>query len=224
MDIETVIENLKDILSCELGEKKIYDKDVAHALGISKESLSHHKRKKTIPYEPIVYFCAKRQISINWVLFNQFPKSLEEHTEPFVAIKYLKNLHASAGGGAVVDRFYCTTLYLAKSSLKPFFKTTLPLNRLQALHVKGDSMEPTFYDDDLVLVYKEEDYEYKGDVFIIEDSFGLMLKRLIRSDGGLEIHSDNPNYKPIFLNQYEAETIKVHGRVLGQMLNPLSPN
>jgi len=96
MELETIVDNIKDILSCELGEKKIYDKDVALALGISKESLSHHKRKKTIPYEGIVYFCAKRQISINWVLFNQLPKSLEAHTQPFVAFKYFKKVRKEA--------------------------------------------------------------------------------------------------------------------------------
>lgn len=88
MQFETIVDNLKDILSCELGEKKVYDKDVALALGISRESLCHHKRKNSVPYEGIVFFCAKRQISINWVLFNQLPKSLEAKTEPFVAIRY----------------------------------------------------------------------------------------------------------------------------------------
>jgi len=92
MQLEAIVDNLKDILSHELGEIRVYDKDVAKALGISKESLSHHKRKNTIPYEAIVYFCAKRQISINWVLFNQLPKSHEAHTQPYVAIKYLREL------------------------------------------------------------------------------------------------------------------------------------
>jgi hypothetical protein len=94
MQITTIIDNLKDILSYELGDTRVYDKDVANALGISKESLCHHKRKNSIPYEAIIYFCAKRQISINWVLFNQLPKSLEASTEPYVAIKYFKEFYS----------------------------------------------------------------------------------------------------------------------------------
>jgi hypothetical protein len=39
---------------------------VAEALGISKESLSHIKKRGTVPLEAIAYFCAKRKISINW--------------------------------------------------------------------------------------------------------------------------------------------------------------
>ncbi len=76
MQIHRVLENLKDVLSVELGEKKVFDKDVAKALGISKESLSHLKRRNAIPYEAIVYFCAKRAISINWILFEQLPSLL----------------------------------------------------------------------------------------------------------------------------------------------------
>ena len=54
MDLTQIIDKLKDVLSLELGDKKVFDKDVAHALGLSKESLSHLKRRKRIPYEAIV--------------------------------------------------------------------------------------------------------------------------------------------------------------------------
>lgn len=221
MQFETIIDNLKDILSHELGETKVYDKDVANALGLSKESLSHHKRKNTIPHEAIAYFCAKRQISINWVLFNQLPQSLEAHTQPYVAIKYFKELHASAGGGAITEESQHTSLYLPKSLLMPFFKTVPSINSLYALHVKGDSMEPTLFDGDLILVQSDDNYRYKGEIFILEDSFGLMVKRLYCSlDGELEIRSDNPNYTPIFLATGQMDDVKIYGRVLGKMEKP----
>ena len=99
MDIKEIIEKLKDVLSKELGETKIFDKDVAQSLGMSKESLSHLKKKNGVPYEQIAKFCAKRKISINWILFNQLPKSLEEETEKYSRIKYFTDINASAGGG-----------------------------------------------------------------------------------------------------------------------------
>ena len=49
MDINEIIEKLKDILSSEHPSRKIFDKDVASALGMSKESLSHLKKKNGIP-------------------------------------------------------------------------------------------------------------------------------------------------------------------------------
>ena len=66
MDINEIIEKLKDILSSEYPSRKIFDKDVASALVMSKESLSHLKKKNGVPYEQIAKFCAKRKISINW--------------------------------------------------------------------------------------------------------------------------------------------------------------
>ena len=58
MELGHVIDNLKDVLSLELGNKRVFDKDVAYALGLSRESFSHLKRRNSIPYEAIVFFCA----------------------------------------------------------------------------------------------------------------------------------------------------------------------
>lgn len=74
MQLNEIIEKIKDILSNEQ-DSKVLDKDVAAALWLSKDSLSHMKRKNSIPYEQIAKFCAQRKISINWVLYNQLPKS-----------------------------------------------------------------------------------------------------------------------------------------------------
>ena len=216
MQLETVLDNLKDILSQELGENKVYDKDVAYALGLSKESLSHHKRKQTIPYEAIVYFCAKRHISINWVLFNQLPKSLEAHTEPFVAIKYFKELTTSAGGGGVGEVTHPHFLYLSRQLIKTFYKTSPPFGCLHALHVKGDSMEPTLEDGALMLVDSSKTHIQKGGIFVLEHEAGLLVKRLLsRCDGGVEIASDNPHYSPYILCAQELATLRIHGEVLG---------
>lgn len=216
MQLEPIIDNLKDILSQELGESKVYDKDVAYALGLSKESLSHHKRKQTIPYEAIVYFCAKRHISINWVLFNQLPKSLEAHTEPFVAIKYFKELTTSAGGGGISEATHPHFLYLSHPLLKNIYKTSPSAHALHALHVKGDSMEPTLEDGALMLIDAAQTDISKGGIFVLESEAGLMVKRLLpRLDGGIEINSDNPHYAPYVLSSHEMNTLRIHGKVLG---------
>ena len=99
MDINEIIDKIKDILSNELDNKRVFDKDVAAALNLSKQSLSILKKKNSIPYEEIAKFCAIRKISINWVLFDQVPKSLEEQTNKYSRIKYFNEINASAGGG-----------------------------------------------------------------------------------------------------------------------------
>jgi len=96
-----IIEKLKDIISQEFPDRIVYEKDVAKALGMSKESFSHFKKRESVPVEQIAYFCAKRKISINWILFDQMPKSLEEETEKYTHIKYFSKINAGAGGGAI---------------------------------------------------------------------------------------------------------------------------
>src|SRR5574344_1212723 len=94
MNINEIIEKIKDILSNELNNKRVFDKDVAAALNLSKQSLSILKKKNSIPYEEIAKFCAIRKISINWVLFDQAPKSLEEQTNKYSKIKYFNEINA----------------------------------------------------------------------------------------------------------------------------------
>ena len=45
MDINEIIDKIKDILSNELNNKRVFDKDVAAALNLSKQSLSILKKK-----------------------------------------------------------------------------------------------------------------------------------------------------------------------------------
>ena len=88
------------MLSQELGDRKVYDKDVAEALGINQLTLATMKNRAKIPYKEVLEFCAKRKISINWLLFDQIVDSLHAETEKFAQVRYFRDIYASAGGGA----------------------------------------------------------------------------------------------------------------------------
>ena len=113
------------------------------------ESLSHLKRRNAIPYEAIVYFCAKRAISINWILFDQLPSFLKEKTERFARIKYFKELHTSAGGGAWNEEEGFEYLNVYYEHLNSF--SQIKEEYLHAINVIGDSMEPTLKDKEIVV-------------------------------------------------------------------------
>ena len=72
MNINEIIEKLKDILSSEQPNRKIFDKDVAIALGMSKESLVILKKKNGVPYEQIAKFCAKRKSQLIGFYLNSY--------------------------------------------------------------------------------------------------------------------------------------------------------
>lgn len=219
MDINEIIDKLKDVLSKELPDRRIFDKDVALALNMSKESLSQAKKKSSVPYEQISKFCAKRKISINWIIFDQLPKSLEEETEKFTRIKHFTDINASAGGGSFnYDENY-EHLYIDKKLLNSLYKSNCANPKsIIALNVIGESMEPTLYDKEVILFDKDNLDTSKGGIFIVSTNAGLFVKRVaLKIDGSLELISDNKSYNSEIIGIHEIENIQILGRVIGKI-------
>ncbi|MCK9338114.1 MAG: helix-turn-helix domain-containing protein [Arcobacteraceae bacterium] len=219
MQFNEIIDKLKDIISSELGDKRVFDKDVASSLQISNESLSHLKKRNSIPYEQIAYFCAKRNISINWVLFDQLPKSLEEETSKYTKIKYFKEINASAGGGAInFDEDY---EYIAFDSLilQNLYKSNkIDSSNILAINVTGDSMSPTLNDKEIILFDTTKQDIPKGGIFVISTLAGLFVKRISKKlDGNLELISDNKNYNSEIIKPYELENVNILGKLIGKV-------
>ena len=168
MDINEIIDKIKDILSNELDNKRVFDKDVAAALNLSKQSLSILKKKNSVPYEEIAKFCAIRKISINWVLFDQLPKSLEEQTEKYSRIKYFNEINASAGGGGFNYDENFEYLNIDKKILNSLYKSNNSNTEyIIALNVIGDSMEPTLLNKEVILFEKNNTDISKGGIFLM---------------------------------------------------------
>jgi len=201
MDFEQIVEKIKDILSQEIGDRKVLNKDVAKALGITPENLSVLKKRNKIPYEELAFFCAKRRISLNWVLFDQQIENIAEETERFSKIRYFKDINASAGGGAVnFDENY-ETLYIDKKIID---------KNLDAINVIGDSMEPTIKDGSIIFINRNDKSVQNGGIFVISTPAGVFVKRInLRSDGKIELISDN--------KLYPAETVE-DAEIIGKVV------
>jgi len=202
MDFESIIEKIKDIISTEIGDKKVLNKDVAKALGITPEHLSILKKRNKIPYEEIAYFCAKRKISINWLLFDQDINTISKETEKFSTIRYFKDINASAGGGAInFDEGY-EILYIDKKIID---------KDLDAINVIGDSMEPTIKDGSIVFIDRNDKNILNGGIFVINTLAGVLVKRInVKSTGEIELISDNK----IYPSEIVKEDIEIIGKVV----------
>ena len=95
-----IVEEIKSIVSSEFNSKKIFDKDVADILNITQMNFATMKKRNKIPYEELMDFCARKSISINWMLYGQSPESLLDATNKFYMVKYFSDVNASAGAGA----------------------------------------------------------------------------------------------------------------------------
>jgi phage repressor protein C with HTH and peptisase S24 domain len=201
MKFDKIIEKIKDILSLEIGDRKVLNKDVAIALGITPENLSVLKKRNKIPYEELAYFCAKRKISLNWLLFDQQIENIAKETEKFSKIRYFKDINASAGGGAInFDENY-EILYIDKKIIN---------KNLDAINVIGDSMEPTIKDGSILFIDRNDKTIQNGGIFVVSTPAGVFVKRVnLRNVGKIELISDNKLYP----NEI-VEVAKIIGKVV----------
>ncbi|KIM10653.1 MAG: phage repressor protein [Sulfuricurvum sp. PC08-66] len=210
---DDIVEHIKDIISAENPHKKIFDKDVATLLGISQMNFATMKKRDKIPYGELLDFCAKRAISINWLLYGQSPESLIDATDRFYRVRFYSELSASAGGGGEAEAHICEDVVI-----DPLFLAQLggeaSLKHIEALRVSGDSMEPTFSYDDIIFVNRIMTDISRGGIFTIQTDNGLLVKRLQRRiDGRVDIISDNKEY---LVEQAHPSQIHIIGRVVAK--------
>lgn len=208
-----IVEAIKDIVSSEFPEKKVFDKDVAELLDISQMNFATMKKRNKIPYEELLNFCAKRSIAINWLLYNQSPESLIEPTNRFYMVRYFSSVNASAGGGAENEELEYEPLVLEENFVASLGGER-ELRHIEAINVSGDSMEPSFSYNDIIFINRSKTDISRGGIFTIRTEHGLFIKRLqVRIDGKLDIISDNKDYPTYVARKDEVEII---GRVVGR--------
>jgi hypothetical protein len=208
-----IVETIKDVVSGEYTDRKVFDKDVAILLDISQMNFATMKKRNKIPFNELLDFCARRSIAINWLLYGQSPESLIEPTNKFYAVRYFSSVSASAGGGACNDELEEQSLMLGED-----FIATLggerELRFIEAINVSGDSMEPSFSYNDIVFINRSKNDVARGGIFTIRTEHGLFIKRIqVRIDGKLDIISDNKDY-PVFVAR--RDEVEVIGRVVGR--------
>lgn len=208
-----IVETIKDIVSGEFPDKKVFDKDIAELLEISQMNFATMKKRNKIPFNELLDFCAKRSIAINWILYNQAPESLIEPTNRVYMVRYFSSVNASAGGGAENDEMDYEPLMLEENFVMSLGGEN-ELRHIEAINVSGDSMEPSFSYNDIVFVNRSKQNIGRGGVFTIRTEHGLFIKRLqVRIDGKVDIISDNKDYPTYAAHPSEIEIV---GRVVGR--------
>lgn len=92
----------------------------------------------------------------------------------------------------------------------------LYLRNLATVRATGDSMEPSIYAGDALLVDRAQTHAQDGRVFLLRFGDEVRVKRLFkRADGGLRIVSDNGGkYPEEVITAAEMEHIEIIGRVV----------
>lgn len=203
------IDKLKDILSNELGNKKVFDKDIAKVLDINYDTFRKQKQYNKVPYYEIMSFLAKRNISINWFFFNQLPESLIESTSNYIILKYQKSVISSAGGGAINCDIKIEPLIIDKQLLdyiNSSYKYT------EVIKTFGESMEPDIKDGSLIFLDKSKKEIDSTNIYVINTPDGTFIKKLNIYNDKVYLKSQNQAYNDI---EFKIDEVDIVGRVCG---------
>ena len=212
-NINEIIEKLRDVLSSEKKDGKVFDKEIATALDLTSVNFATMKKRNSVPFSNILDFCALKKISINWMLYGQDPSSLIDSTDKYW-IKYFPTISVSAGGGAYdfEDEF-------EKLDLPDFFVSIIGgkenVKNIEAINVTGDSMEPTLNNGNIIFIDKTKQNVSKVGIYAFINENGLFVKRIQRrADGGLDVISDNKEYPMQIVNK---NGINILGKVVSSI-------
>jgi putative phage repressor len=86
---------------------------------------------------------------------------------------------------------------------------------LSIVTARGDSMEPTINNGDMLLVDMSKKVPRDSSIYIIRSNDTLWVKRIqTQPDGKLLLISDNKTYPPIQLNLDEFDDVEIVGKVV----------
>lgn len=205
-------------LNPELGRRlkdalKNKSKDEAAAIaGKSYRTLERYFAGHDASVDAVIKIAKATDTPVEAILFGDAPAPRTVANDDFVAVpRYAAAL--SAGGGAMVegDIEVVEMVMFRRAWMK-----RIGVNPLQAhvIPVIGDSMQPTLYDGDIVLVDTAEQRPVSNAIFAIAVDDRALVKRIqLRHDGSVILIGDNPHERDEIIPSHEVGNLRIIGRV-----------
>lgn len=86
-----------------------------------------------------------------------------------------------------------------------------------ALKVKGNSMVPEIYENDIAIIKKQNDFENGDYIIALINGEEATIKRGYKTDTGLLLQPVNSSFEPLIFNKYEINNIPV--KIIGVVYN-----
>lgn len=197
----------------------------AQKIGISsKQTVSNVEKGKQKKYtdEEINRIIDEYGVSKAWFILGEGemleteaksnPSNTHEYDpSKFVAVPIMS---AKAGAGSTGPAHYEVYTQGELMIDRILFRVLPNLKNVRAIEVDGDSMRPTLNEGDFVII--EENSAFSGEgIYVLQYDGVLLVKRLQPDFDGIEILSDNPNYKPRKFNPSDDQSpFHIVGKVI----------
>lgn len=221
-----VIERIRQFQS----QNDITIQQLSSALGFAKGTVEKYLNGPKYPKtEFFLAFSSKYGVSLQWILEGVGPvfwaKTVSSGAESyspttpsddsFIQIKRY-TAEASAGHGSQVSGSEGTGHYAFNQ--RWLDRRGLNANSLSVISVRGDSMEPDLYENDLLLLDHAQTDLKDSHIYAVQFSEGLYVKRIQHlPEGQIHLISRNTNYPPITVKHPVADGVQIIGRVVASM-------
>ena len=173
--------------------------------------------------KPLSAFDKKTRFSINWLTegtgdkykTHVLPAITESESEDRIRFPRL-NAEATCGAGTINDHYIEVVDYVTVAAAWAREKLGGNLNKIQVITARGDSMEPTIENGDVMFVDTAVE-AFEGDgLYLLWYIDGLKAKRLQSTvGGGLMIISDNSSYRTETVRGEDLNAVHIIGRIRG---------
>ena len=129
-----------------------------------------------------------------------------EKLPPFISIAH--------NAVPVIGDIACGTPITAEQNTEGYADLPDGIHADFALRCKGDSMNPTFIDGDLVLIRQQPEVE-NGQIAAVAIDGEVTLKHVYRNQDGLMLTAENPLFAPITVSADSGREIVIYGLAVG---------
>lgn len=180
--------------------KRYSQEQIARKMGITQGAVSQWEKGRTVPdTETLIQLARLFDCSVNDLTSDAPVRDLD-------SINIVRNAVPIIGSIACGERVSPDT------EAEGFADLPDGIHADFALRCKGDSMNPTFIDGDLVLIRQQPEVN-NGQIAAVNIDGETTLKHLYTQNGGIMLIADNPSYAPIFVPA--EKEITVHGLAVG---------
>lgn len=181
----------------DLGNKEIFAKNLSYYMTINNKDRNDIARDLDLPYTTITSWCKGEfypRIDKIQLLANYFGIQKSDLVES-EQNQTLNKKQAFPLLGTVKAGYN----YLASENVIGYVYTDKKLSDPQnyfALIVTGDSMQPILYEDDIIIVHKQNDVENGQIGIILIDNEEATVKKIIKHEDYIELIAFNSYYPP----------------------------
>lgn len=189
-------------------EKGIYQKDLAKLLNVSIPAINYYENeKRSLDTKSALILAEYFNVSVDYLLGKSNIRNSESINKINLKIPVLGIVKAGYDFLADENIIGYVTVNDNKLKNEDFF----------ALKVKGNSMVPEIYEDDIAIVKKQSDFENGDYVVALINGDEATIKKAYKTDTGLLLQPVNPSFTPLIFGKKDIDTLPV--RIIGVLYN-----